>query len=183
LFAQSTLNIAPATAADLGVAAGLMNIAVAAAALFSGIFTVVFGGLADRVGRLRMVRIGFKLAIAGSLLIALAPAGTPGAAMLLSGRTLQGLSAACILPASLALVKTCWGGADRQRAISLWSMGAWGGAGIFKMASALGAALGLAVSATVFTALAGGGGGVQWLERVVTFHGEQRNLAIRQAAM
>lgn len=33
------------------------------------------------------------------------------------------------MPASLALLKAYWQGADRQRAISLWSMGSWGGSG------------------------------------------------------
>ena len=33
------------------------------------------------------------------------------------------------MPASLALVKAYWEGAERQRAISLWSMGSWGGSG------------------------------------------------------
>jgi DHA2 family multidrug resistance protein-like MFS transporter len=33
------------------------------------------------------------------------------------------------MPASLALVKAYWDGAARQRAISLWSMGSWGGSG------------------------------------------------------
>ena len=130
LFAQSALNIAPAMREDLRIGASLMNTAVALAALFSGIFTVVFGGLADRIGRLRMVRLGLHLGIAGSLLVALAPPGGVGAALLLCGRALQGLSAACIMPASLALVKTCWDGTQRQRAISLWSIGAWGGAGL-----------------------------------------------------
>ena len=40
LFAQTTLNIAPAMQKDLGLSAGLMNIAVALTALFSGIFIV-----------------------------------------------------------------------------------------------------------------------------------------------
>lgn len=34
------------------------------------------------------------------------------------------------MPASLALVKTYWDGADRQRAVSLWSIGSWGGSGL-----------------------------------------------------
>ncbi len=50
LFAQTTLNIAPAMAADLDVSTNVMNIAVSITALFSGIFIVVVGGLADRVG-------------------------------------------------------------------------------------------------------------------------------------
>jgi DHA2 family multidrug resistance protein-like MFS transporter len=33
------------------------------------------------------------------------------------------------MPASLALIKTYWNGAARQRAVSLWSMGSWGGSG------------------------------------------------------
>ena len=130
LFAQSTLNIAPDMQRDLGVAAGTMTGAVAAAALFSGIFIVVMGGLADRFGRMRILRLGFVLGIAGSLLVGLAPAGAVGTGMLLLGRALQGLSAGCIMPASLALVKAYWDGAARQRAVSLWSIGSWGGGGL-----------------------------------------------------
>lgn len=130
LFAQTTLNIAPEMGRDLGLGASTMNIAVAITALFSGIFIVVLGGLADRVGRVRIVQIGFYLSILGSLFVGLVPAGSLAAPLLLTGRALQGMSAACIMPASLALVKTYWDGAARQRAISLWSIGSWGGSGI-----------------------------------------------------
>jgi len=75
LFAQTTLNIAPDMQKDLGVDTSLMNIAVAATAPFSGIFIVFLGGLADRIGRVRMVMAGFILSIIGSLLIGFAPAG------------------------------------------------------------------------------------------------------------
>ncbi len=130
LFAQTTLNIAPDMGRDLGLGASTMNTAVAITALFSGIFIVVIGGLADRVGRVRIVRIGFYLSILGSLLVGLAPAGRWASLSLLTGRALQGLSGACIMPASLALVKTYWDGAARQRAVSLWSIGSWGGSGV-----------------------------------------------------
>src|SRR5690606_34898403 len=56
------------------------------------------------------------------------------------------------------------------------------GAGIYKMASSLGAALGVAVSGAIFTAL-GGGSGIRWLEGVITFAGRTDNLAVREAAM
>src|SRR5690242_13372136 len=115
---------------DLGLGPSTMNTAVAITALFSGIFIVVIGGLADRVGRVRIVRIGFYLSILGSLLVGLSPAGRWASSFLLTGRALQGLSGACIMPASLALVKTYWDGAARQRAISLWSIGSWGGSGV-----------------------------------------------------
>ena len=130
LFAQTTLNVAPDMQKDLGLDASMMNIAVAITALFSGIFIVVIGGLADRVGRLKVVQAGFFLNMLGSLLIGLAPTGDLATAFLLTGRALQGLSAACIMPASLALVKTYWDGPARQRAVSLWSIGSWGGSGV-----------------------------------------------------
>lgn len=129
LFAQTTLNISPVMAADLQVEQSFMNVAVSITALFSGIFIVVIGGLADKVGRVRMVMLGFVFSIVGSLLIGLAPPGSLGGAFLMLGRIFQGLSGAFIMPASLALVKACWDGAERQRAVSLWSMGSWGGSG------------------------------------------------------
>ena len=129
LFAQTTLNIASTMATDLGIQMSVMNIAVSITALFSGIFIVVLGGLADRVGRVKVVQWGFVLSIVGSLLVGLAPSGALASASLLVGRICQGLSGACIMPASLALVKAYWDGEGRQRAVSLWSMGSWGGSG------------------------------------------------------
>lgn len=130
LFAQTTLNIAPDMGKDLGLDANAMNTAVSITSLFSGIFIVVMGGLADRVGRMKIVRIGFYLSILGSLLVGFAPRGTMSSAFLLTGRSLQGLSGACIMPASLALVSAYWAGAARQRAVSFWSIGSWGGSGL-----------------------------------------------------
>jgi DHA2 family multidrug resistance protein-like MFS transporter len=129
LFAQTTLNISPVMASDLGIETSVMNIAVSITALFSGIFIVVIGSLADRFGRVMMVRIGFVLSIVGSLLVGLAPAGSMATLFLMAGRIFQGLSGAFIMSASLALIKAYWQGAERQRAVSLWSIGSWGGSG------------------------------------------------------
>lgn len=129
LFAQTTLNIAPAMAADLGVETNVMNIAVAITALFSGIFIVVAGGLADRIGRMKILMWGFTFSIVGSLLVGAAPGGALATPLLMVGRICQGLSGALIMPSSLALIKAYWEGASRQRAVSLWSMGSWGGSG------------------------------------------------------
>lgn len=137
LFAQTTLNIAPDMGRALGVDASVMNVAVAITSLFSGIFIVVVGGLADRVGRLKITRIGFYLSIIGSLLVAITPQGALAAPVILLGRALQGLSAACIMPASLALVKAFWDGPERQRAISMWSIGSWGGSGLCSLVGGL----------------------------------------------
>lgn len=128
LFAQTTLNIAPAMREDLAIDVSSSNLAVSITALFSGIFIVVFGGISDRVGRLRITRIGLGLSILGSLLIALSPSGAP--LFLIAGRIIQGLSAACIMPSTLALIKSYYSGAARQRAVSYWSIGSWGGSGL-----------------------------------------------------
>jgi MFS transporter, DHA2 family, multidrug resistance protein len=128
LFAQTTLNVAPTMREELRISESLNNLAVSITALFSGIFIVVAGGLADRVGRLKMTYFGLALSVVGSLLIALSPAGT--GAFLLTGRIVQGLSAACIMPATLALIKDYFDGRERQRAVSYWSIGSWGGSGV-----------------------------------------------------
>lgn len=57
LFAQTTLNIAPAMRTDLGIDVNSSNIAVSITALFSGIFIVVVGGLSDRFGRIKQPRL------------------------------------------------------------------------------------------------------------------------------
>jgi DHA2 family multidrug resistance protein-like MFS transporter len=46
------------------------------------------------------------------------------------GRVVQGISAACIMPVTLALMKAYFDGKDRQRALSFWSIGSWGGSGL-----------------------------------------------------
>lgn len=57
-----------------------------------------------------------------------------GSILLIIGRVLQGLSAACIMPATIALMKAYFEGAERQRALSYWSIGSWGGSGITSFA-------------------------------------------------
>lgn len=130
LFANSMMNIGSVMGKELGIASNTVNIAVSLAALFSGIFVVVFGGLADRIGRAKILRSGLYLSIAGSLIIALTPSGKFAEPLLLTGRALQGLSAACIMPTSLGLLKIFWEGSAQQRAISFWSMGTFGGSGL-----------------------------------------------------
>jgi DHA2 family multidrug resistance protein-like MFS transporter len=111
LFAQTTLNVAPTMRDELQISESLTNIAVSITALFSGIFIVFAGSLADRVGRVKLTYIGLAFGILGSLLIALSPPGT--VVFLISGRIIQGLSAACIMPATLALIEGLFA---RQRA-------------------------------------------------------------------
>lgn len=55
------------------------------------------------------------------------------------------------------------------------------GAGIYKMASSLGAAFGVAIPAGIFATLRIGEH-ITWIEGVMTFVGRQDNLAVREAA-
>ncbi|WP_434778161.1 MFS transporter [Neisseria sp. Ec49-e6-T10] len=130
LFAQSLVNVAPAIQSDLGIPMESLNLAISLTALFSGCFIVVAGGLADKLGRVKFTYIGFILSIIGSLLLILAN----GAVMFSIGRIIQGLSGACIMPATLALMKTYFDGKERQRALSFWSIGSWGGSGVCSLA-------------------------------------------------
>lgn len=130
LFAQSVLNIVPAIQQSLAIPLPSLNLAISLTTLFSGCFIVVAGGIADKLGRVKMTYAGFALSIAGCLCIIFAQS-TPLFAL---GRVLQGLSGACIMPATLSLIKTSYEGKDRQRALSFWSVGSWGGSGLCSLA-------------------------------------------------
>lgn len=68
-------------------------------------------------------------------------------------------------------------------ASSLPAAQAGSGSGIYKMASSLGAAFGVAISAAIFTALSADNSNVRWLEGVISFVGRHDNLAVREAAI
>ena len=98
LFAQTTLNVAPTMREELRISESLNNIAVSITALFSGIFIVVAGGLADRLGRLKITYFGkmasslgaaFGVAISAALFTSLSGLNTSLAPLsdLFLGRT------------------------------------------------------------------------------------------------
>ena len=94
-------------------------------------YTLAFGGcllsagrLADRVGRRRVFVAGLLLFAAASVACGLAPDG----AVLLAGRTLQGLGAALVAPSALALLTGARPeGPARARALAWWTAAAAGG--------------------------------------------------------
>lgn len=144
LFAISLGTVAPTVMQDLNgpysdaaaktwtdplLSPTAMNLAVALTGLVSGLFIVLMGGLADRFGRVRLTHVGNGLNIVGCLLIVMA-SGSAAANLLITGRAIQGLSAACVMPATIAMVKAFWDGPERQRAVSMWSIGSFGGAGL-----------------------------------------------------
>lgn len=135
LFAGTAGTVAPAILRDINaggteyVDAASMNLAVSITALFSGLFIVLMGGTADKIGRVKIALLGLIMGMIGSALLIFA-SGALALPLLLAGRAIQGFSAACIMPSTMALVKTYWDGPARQRAVSMWSIGSWGGSGL-----------------------------------------------------
>lgn len=126
LFAQSIVNVVPDIQKGLNIDASVVSLAVSLTSLFSGMFVVLAGYLADRVGRVKATYAGLFFSLLGSLLISI----STGAVLLIVGRIVQGLSAALIMPATLAIIKSQFKGDQRKTALSYWSMGSWGGSGI-----------------------------------------------------
>ena len=110
LFSQTLLNVIPAVQADMGISLGVLNTAISLTGLFSGMFVVAAGGISDRIGRKKITMLGLVLNIVVSLCVLLAQY----LVLLIIGRIIQGISAACIMPATIALVKTYFEGPDRQ---------------------------------------------------------------------
>ncbi len=94
-------------------------------------YTITFGGFlllggraADLLGRRRMFVVGLVLFSAASLACGLA--GSIG--VLIAARTVQGLGAAIVSPATLSIITTTFEeGAERNKALGIW--GAMGGSG------------------------------------------------------
>jgi EmrB/QacA subfamily drug resistance transporter len=102
---------------------GLQWVITAYAITFGG-FLLLGGRAADILGRKRMFMAGVVLFSAASLACGLA--GSTGA--LVAARAIQGLGAAIVSPATLAIITTTFEeGAERNKALGIW--GAMGGSG------------------------------------------------------
>ncbi|RSS44686.1 MFS transporter [Streptomyces sp. WAC08241] len=113
----SVLNVAlPVLGADLGLDRSALQWAVTAFALPSGGFLLLFGRIGDLYGRKRLFLAGLAVFGAASLLAALA--WNPAA--FLTGRALQGLGAAAIVPTGMSLLTTTFPeGPLRDRALGI----------------------------------------------------------------
>src|SRR3712207_5846216 len=109
---------------ELGFSRGDLQWVITAYVLFFGGFLLLAGRLADLLGRRRMFVVGLALFTLSSLGCGLA--GTP--AVLLVARAAQGLGAAIVAPAALAIISTTFrGGPERNLAMGVWTAVAAGG--------------------------------------------------------
>jgi EmrB/QacA subfamily drug resistance transporter len=102
-----------ALGADLAAVQWVLNGYVLALASL----TLIGGALADAYGKARVLAIGCLLFGAASIACALAPS----AAWLIAARVVQGIGAALLTPASLALIGATYPKDERNRAIGVWA--------------------------------------------------------------
>lgn len=122
----SIVNVAlPSIQADLGLGSAGVTWVVNAYVLAFGGLLLLFGRVADLLGRRRMFVGGSVLFTLGTLVAATAG----GQELLLLGRIVQGAGAAALSPAAMSLLLLAFPGESRARAMSVWgASSALGGA-------------------------------------------------------
>jgi EmrB/QacA subfamily drug resistance transporter len=115
----SAVNVAlPALQREFGATAAQAQWVVESYALFLAALLLLGGVLGDRDGRRRIFLIGTILFAAASAWCAL----SPSIEMLIAARAAQGISAALLTPASLAIISATFSDeTERGRAIGTWS--------------------------------------------------------------
>lgn len=112
----SAINVAlPSIATDLSMNAVLLSWIPMAYLMASAMFVLIFGRIADMVGRKRIFLLGTSSVIITSLIAAFAINGT----MLIAARFLQGVSAAMLYATQVAIVSSVFPPAKRGHAIGL----------------------------------------------------------------
>lgn len=114
----SIVNIAlPNLGRDMAIGQNLLTWVVTSYVLAFGGLLLLGGRLADRYGHRRI----FLMGVTGFMLASLLAALSPNIAILLAARALQGVSAALLAPAALALLMQLFPvGQGRTEAISIW---------------------------------------------------------------
>lgn len=118
-FLDSTvINLAlPAIQRDLGGGLALQQWIIDGYLLAMAAAILPGGSISDLFGRVPVLRFGLLAFGAGSVLAAVATSP----ALLISGRLIQGLGAAFLVPGSLALINTVFDKAHQSAAIGVWT--------------------------------------------------------------
>jgi EmrB/QacA subfamily drug resistance transporter len=129
---NTVVNVAlPSIQRDLGVGLSELEWTVNAYALTFAVLMLTGGKLADFLGRRRIFLLGLAIFTLSSLLCGLATGGE----MLIGARTVQGIGAALMLPATLSIISATFPAHQRGMAIGIW-------AGVSAMALAIGPLIG-----------------------------------------
>ena len=124
----TVVNVAlPSIQRGLGISQANLQWVVNAYTLTFGGFLLLGGRLSDLFGRRRLFFVGVSLFTVASLIDGL----SSSAGMLVGARALQGIGAALVSPATLAIVNTTFpDGDDQRKALSLWAALSAGGAAV-----------------------------------------------------
>ena len=111
-------NVAlPSIETDLGLSTTDLQWIINGYTLLFGGFLLLGGRAADLFGRKRLFIAGMALFSLASLACALATS----AEALIAARAVQGLGAALVSPAALAIIVTTFSGQERTRALGIWA--------------------------------------------------------------
>ena len=129
---NTVVNVAlPSIQQDLGIGLSELQWTVNAYALTFAVLMLTGGKLADFLGRRRIFIAGLVVFTASSLACGLATSGE----MLIGARTVQGIGAALMMPATLSIISATFPVEQRGMAIGIW-------AGVSAMALAIGPLVG-----------------------------------------
>ena len=118
IIVDSTIvNVAiPSIVKDLDITSTQVQWVQESYTLVFAALLLVFGTLADRYGRRRLLLIGVTIFGLSSVLAAFAQSGD----LLIGSRVLQGVGGAMILPATLSLINATFRGRERGIAFAIW---------------------------------------------------------------
>lgn len=118
IIVDSTIvNVAiPSIVADLGITSTQVQWVQESYTLVFAALLLVFGTLADRYGRRRILLLGVVIFAGSSVLAALAQTGD----LLIASRILQGVGGAMVLPTTLSLINATFRGRERGIAFAIW---------------------------------------------------------------
>ncbi len=129
---NTVVNVAlPAIRSDLGISQSELEWTVAAYALTFASLLLTGGKLGDLLGRRLIFMVGLAVFTLSSLFCGLSSSGTE----LIAARTVQGVGAALMMPATLSIISATFAVRERGTAIGIW-------AGVSAMALAIGPLLG-----------------------------------------
>lgn len=118
IIVDSTIvNVAiPSVVDDLGITSTQVQWVQESYTLVFAALLLVFGTLADRFGRRRLLLIGVAIFALSSVVAALAPTGD----LLILSRVVQGVGGAMMLPATLSIINATFTGRERGIAFAVW---------------------------------------------------------------